>query len=288
VAEREHHKTKRTHYTIVLVPNEDAAQSRNFRFVPWQLALIAALAVVCVIGLFVGALVYTPLGAWLSIPNPELENRYGREFVALNNRMADMMSQLLELRTYNAMLRNALGDKGRPDTSALRREALRAEAARDDMQSAQGTDLRYASTPAGGLQSIPRQELTPTTAFPALFPTEGYVTRGFEPDRGHFGLDIAGKVGTPIRAAADGYVVFAGWTLQDGNIIIVSHTGGFLTFYKHNHALMKNAGMFVRRGESVAVLGNTGESSLGPHVHFEVWKDGSPRDPALYLLNPNS
>ncbi len=91
-----------------------------------------------------------------------------------------------------------------------------------------------------------------------------------------------------MRAAADGYVVFAGWTQDDGNTIIVSHAGGFLSFYKHNHSLLKAAGMFVRRGEPIAGLGNTGETSLGPHLHFEVWKDGSPKDPAVYLLNPLS
>jgi murein DD-endopeptidase MepM/ murein hydrolase activator NlpD len=119
-------------------------------------------------------------------------------------------------------------------------------------------------------------------------PADGYISRGYEPELGHYGIDLIGRVGSPIKAAAEGHVVFAGWTPEDGNTIILSHAGGFLSFYKHNHTLLKTAGVFVRRGEQIATLGNTGETSLGPHVHFEVWKDGSPKDPSHYLLNQAS
>ncbi|MEP0823554.1 MAG: M23 family metallopeptidase, partial [Ignavibacterium sp.] len=111
------------------------------------------------------------------------------------------------------------------------------------------------------------------------------ITRGFEPGQRHFGLDIAGTLGTPVNAAADGYVVFAGWTVDEGYVMILSHTDGFLTFYKHNQTLLKGANVFVKRGEPIALLGNSGRMSSGPHLHFEIWKDGTPVDPSLYLLN---
>ena len=125
-------------------------------------------------------------------------------------------------------------------------------------------------------------------AFPAILPTEGYITRGYLPEQHHFGLDIAGKIGTPVEAAADGYVVFAGWTNEDGYVVILSHADGFLTFYKHNQSLLKSANMFVKRGEPIALLGNSGRTSSGPHLHFEIWKDGTPVNPSSYLLNTNS
>jgi murein DD-endopeptidase MepM/ murein hydrolase activator NlpD len=123
--------------------------------------------------------------------------------------------------------------------------------------------------------------------FPVLLPAEGYISRGFDADRRHYGLDIAGKMGTLVNAAADGYVVFAGWTSDDGNKVILSHSGGFLTFYKHNQSLLKSAPTFVRRGEPIALLGSSGQTSTGPHLHFEIWKDGVPVDPANYILNLN-
>ena len=122
-------------------------------------------------------------------------------------------------------------------------------------------------------------------SFPAILPTEGYITRGFEPDHNHFGIDIAGKTGNLIVTAADGNIVFSGWTYDDGYIVIVSHASGFMSFYKHNQSLLKSSGSFVRRGEPIATLGNSGIKSSGPHVHFEIWKDGVPVDPSLYMIN---
>jgi murein DD-endopeptidase MepM/ murein hydrolase activator NlpD len=81
-------------------------------------------------------------------------------------------------------------------------------------------------------------------------------------------------------------VVFAGWTYEDGNLLVISHGSGYLTVYKHNQALMKSPAMAVKRGELIALLGSSGQTSLGPHLHFEVWKDGIAQDPNEFLLTP--
>ena len=122
--------------------------------------------------------------------------------------------------------------------------------------------------------------------FPLLQPVDGIVTQGFDPPRSHFGMDFAGKRGTPVYAAADGHVLFAGWTYDDGNMVIIAHDGGYTTVYKHNQSLLTLAQSAVRRGEIVALLGESGRTSSGPHLHFEVWRDGRPQDPNLYLLTP--
>ena len=85
--------------------------------------------------------------------------------------------------------------------------------------------------------------------FPAIFPTQGYITRGYDPRISHYGLDIAGKTGSLVFAAAEGVVLFAGWTSEDGNSIIIAHSGGFITCYKHNKAILKAAGTRVKRGK---------------------------------------
>jgi murein DD-endopeptidase MepM/ murein hydrolase activator NlpD len=110
------------------------------------------------------------------------------------------------------------------------------------------------------------------------------VTQGFDQARYHYGLDYAVKRGTPVSAATDGYVLFAGWTFSDGNMIILSHGGGYLTVYKHNESLLRVVHERVKRGELIARSGSTGQTSSGPHLHFEVWKDGLPQDPEQYLL----
>ncbi len=290
MADRNHHTSKRRRYTVVLVPNEEASESRSYRFAPWQVRAVLAAAVVLVIAAFMGLLYWTPLAGWLSIPNPELENRYGKEIVALNDRMVSVMEQLLEMRSYNVQLRNALGDRSLADSLRRSGAALVVErgALRDVEELPERAQNVSSAVPAAITRVLTSETVPATVAFPASFPTTGYVTRGFEPDRGHVGMDIAGKAGATIIAAADGYVVFAGWTQLDGNMLIVSHAGGYLTFYKHAQSLTRSAGTFIRRGDPIGTLGDTGETSQGPHVHFEIWKDGSPRDPSLYLLNAAS
>jgi len=212
--------------------------------------------------------------------------------VSLNHRMTNLIEQLVELRTYNIKLRRAFGenvtvsDSGNiqvtPRTSQTKEnEFFQEEHA--TIQRTQGTspEQRVVQTS----QPIPESETRIPNPFPAIFPTEGYMTREFEPSQNHYGLDIAGKVGTLIVAAADGNVVFSGWTYNDGYVVIMSHAGGYMSFYKHNQSLLKSAGSFVRRGEPVSTLGNSGTTSSGPHLHFEIWKDGIPVDPSAYLIN---
>ena len=128
---------------------------------------------------------------------------------------------------------------------------------------------------------------TSPSSFPLLSPVVGFVTQGYDPEHNHYGIDFAGKRGTPVYAAGDGHVIFAGWTYDDGNMLIISHGGGYMTVYKHNQALLTTAQAAVTRGEPIALLGTSGKTSLGPHLHFEVWKDGLPRDPNKFLLTPS-
>lgn len=287
-----HHKTRKRGYTILLVPNEDVARPRNLRLALWQLVLLLTGMVGLIVGLVFVALIYTPLGTWVSIPNPQLEIRYTQQLVTLNQRMASLMEQLVELRAYNVKLRNALGEEAMATDSGIVVTRVRRNDGTGRSAAAARRTPATGYGPVAGLSTYPlpvqqTSQASSRITFPAVFPTEGYVTRGFAPEQRHFGLDIAGKIGTPVNAAADGYVVFAGWTNDEGYVVILSHADGFLTFYKHNHSLLKTANTFVRRGEPVALLGNSGRTSSGPHLHFEIWKDGTPVNPASYLLNVN-
>ncbi|MEX2117478.1 MAG: M23 family metallopeptidase [Bacteroidota bacterium] len=288
-ADSSHHRSKKRGYTFLLVPNDDVAEPRNLRLAFWQVLVLAFGFVGSIVGLVFVLLIYTPLGTWINIPNPALEIRYTQELVSLNQKMASLMEQLIELRGYNVKLRNALGeqavatDSGIVVTRNARRQSENSRSAEQRRpESSYRIIARSASYP---LPVQTTNEAIQKISFPAILPTEGYVTRGFEVQQRHFGLDIAGKIGTPVNAAADGFVVFSGWTVDEGFVLILSHTGGFLTFYKHNQSLLKDANLFVKRGEPIALLGNSGRMSSGPHLHFEIWKDGTPVDPSSYLLN---
>ena len=114
-------------------------------------------------------------------------------------------------------------------------------------------------------------------------PLNGEVSAGFMPEKKHFGIDILAPKGTPIKSVLDGYVVMSDWTRETGNTIGIQHANNTVTFYKHNSTLLKKAGEFVKAGEAIAVIGNTGDLTDGPHLHFELWYKGQPVDPSEYV-----
>ena len=287
----QHHKSKKTRYDLVFVPRDDAGESKSFRFAPWQVYSILGGSLVVVIVSVIALLVYTPVGTYIPIENPSLVNKYSKELISLNERMTTVMEQLVELREYNVKLRNALGEKVVASDSGVASVGSPRSNKSDIGKNVGGSKAGPPVQPPRAAGSIQFVQAPPPAGdrivFPVVLPTEGYITRGFELSQRHYGIDIAGSLGSPVHASADGYVVFAGWTSDDGNKVILSHSGGFLTFYKHNQSLLTSVGSYVRRGEPIALLGNSGETSAGPHVHFEVWKDGIPVDPANYVLNLN-
>ena len=123
---------------------------------------------------------------------------------------------------------------------------------------------------------------------PTLLPAEGYFSTDYEnmtysdPIQ-HRGIDIAGNVGDVVKASADGVVLFSGWTYDLGNLMIIYHGNGFYTYYGHNQICLLQRGSLVKKGELIAHMGNTGISS-GPHLHFEIWKDGVSLDPKEFIL----
>lgn len=116
-----------------------------------------------------------------------------------------------------------------------------------------------------------------------MTPITGEISAAFLPDNKHFGVDILAPKNTAIKAAMDGYVFLSDWTLETGNTIGIQHANNLITFYKHNSALLKKAGSYVKAGEAIAIIGNTGTLSDGPHLHFELWHKGKPVDPTLYI-----
>lgn len=115
-------------------------------------------------------------------------------------------------------------------------------------------------------------------------PVEGSVSSLFDPDHGHFGIDLVAPRDAMIRAVAPGTVILSSFTVNGGHVIGIQHDNNLVSMYKHNSALLKSVGDPVKVGESIAIIGNTGDHSDGPHLHFELWKRGVPVDPMEYLI----
>ncbi len=114
-------------------------------------------------------------------------------------------------------------------------------------------------------------------------PVEGMVTQSFDEKKRHYGTDIVAKANAKVAAVLDGVVVFTDWTIKTGYVIQVQHANDLLSVYKHNSVLLKKQGDYVRAGEVLGVVGNTGEESSGPHLHFELWRAGNPLNPEDFI-----
>ena len=114
-------------------------------------------------------------------------------------------------------------------------------------------------------------------------PISGNVSQSFNSENKHFAIDVVAKVCTPVKAAADGTVIFSEWTTETGYVIILKHANNFISVYKHNGTLLKQQGDLVQSGEAIASIGSSGELTTGPHLHFELWSDGYAVNHANYI-----
>ena len=114
-------------------------------------------------------------------------------------------------------------------------------------------------------------------------PLNGIVTGRHDVSNGHFGVDIVGKLNSRISAALDGTVIFADWTIYTGYTIYIQHEQNLVTVYRHNAELLKIEGDKVRAGEAIAIMGNSGRETTGPHLHFEMWLNGVSINPEDYI-----
>ena len=115
-------------------------------------------------------------------------------------------------------------------------------------------------------------------------PVDGLITEEFNKKIGHFGVDIVSKKGAFISSIDDGMVLFSSWTHEFGYVLVIKHQNSFISFYKHNSEVFKSKGDYVKSGETIAIIGNSGKYSTGPHLHFELWKGSSPVNPMNYIL----
>jgi len=115
-------------------------------------------------------------------------------------------------------------------------------------------------------------------------PIQGLITDKFDVKNKHFGVDLVANTNEPIKSVLNGTVIFADWTSDNGHIIAIQHKDDLISIYKHNSALLKKVGEYVRYGEVISIIGNTGKLSHGAHLHFELWYNGYPIDPEEAIL----
>lgn len=271
-------KKKIVSYTVALIP-EDGTESRAFGGITRSKITLIAIGLL-VLGSILASLliVFTPLR--LLIPG-YAQPEYWRQ-LEQNQRQLDSLSvRVLQLDYYNHKLKLLLG--ALPESSAVQSvgQAKLSQKAPLTPQEVGKTVKGYVMKQTPAIQATLLAE--PDVMLFAGSLVQGRLSQGFTPERSHYGIDIATALNEPIGAFADGTTIFADWTNDYGWSVILQH-GGYTTFYKHCSKILVREGEPIRRGQTIALTGNTGLESSGAHLHFELWKNGIPLNPLDYII----
>lgn len=270
---------KRNDYRLILQEEGTFAEKWALRVKPGQLRWMAAGTVVAIIGLTYAVIALTPLKEWVVPGYVSTETRQMQRdaWMATDSLSRELDIQAQYISNMIAVMEGRISpeslmetpDEGVSANSTVvtdnpspSLERLRAEVAEEDA---------FAVGRSGGLDDTGLW----------LSPVDGRVSDGWDPAIGHWGIDLVAPENSPVKAVGNGTVVFAGFTAGGGHTLIVQHAGDKLSVYMHNSRLEVRAGDRVTQGEVIAIIGNSGDHSTGPHLHFEWWENGVPIDPAL-------
>lgn len=114
-------------------------------------------------------------------------------------------------------------------------------------------------------------------------PITGFISEHYDPKKRHYGVDLVTKTNEPVKSIASGTVIISSWTQDAGYIIVIQHSENLISVYKHNASLLKKVGSFVSAGDIIAINGNSGEMTTGPHLHFELWFKGNSLNPEEFV-----
>lgn len=292
VSSWERFKTKLRHtYRLVIMNNEtfEEVGSHKLSLLNFYVLLSSVLLVVTII--VVSLIAYTPIKRYI----PGVGANYDAQATALKlSTEVDRLER--ELRAYQkqseSVRRMLVGDV--QTVSEVTPPAENQAIPLDDSISADAAEVDRLLRTEVELQEtgVIAQTNRTSTLTPRdvpleqvyfMAPVKGVISAGFKPDEKHYGVDILAPKNTAIKAAMDGVVIFSDWTVETGNTIGIQHSNNIVTFYKHNSQLLKEEFAFVKAGEAIAIIGNTGTLSDGPHLHFELWHKGKPVDPKEYI-----
>ena len=257
-------------FSVLIIPDTTNLNAKTYRFsyrktmaVVFTYSLIMAL-----LGFIIFSM--TPLKGLFS-KSSNFSNTELKSINELNERMIKLSKELNEIRNSDEQLKKAikLGD-----SSLFNKK----NASGNAKIKAEGTILSVFRELLIKFQILQKESIS------FIRPVTGFISRNFDPERGHMGIDFVVKTGTPVYVSANGFIIFANYTVKDGNMIIVSHPGNYISVYKHCSSLLKKERDTVVQGELIALSGNTGEITTGPHLHFEIWKEGKPINPITILI----
>jgi len=277
----------RNKYRLVLF-NESTFEERiSFRLSRIQVFIFLLSMAITFVALTFFVIAYTPIKEY--IPGyPDVQQKDNLYHL---NKLADsLMADAQQKNLYIQNIKRIIENKKIIETLPEPAEQPNNYDTIKDRKSQQDSMLRISFENRTKFNLFPRNEVMPElTGNIQIYnqnffkPLNGIITAKFAPLEKHYGIDIVAPHNDAVKSVLNGTVILSAWTLETGYVIVIQHAGNLISVYKHNAVLLKHEGDFVKAGEPIAIAGNTGELSTGPHLHFELWYNGNPVNPTKYI-----
>jgi len=275
----------RNKYRLVFMNDETFEEKASLRLSPINVFVFIGTVVLTLITLVIYLIAFTPLREY--IPGyADLgmqRNIYHLTFLA-DSLEQEMASKDQYINNLNRVVNGTVGDH---DSVSAKTPSQPQVIGKPNTRSPEDSMLRVMIESGDRYElTAPQQKSGRTTDISSFFfftPVKGTITNTFKTIDKHFGIDVVAAQNEAIKATLDGTVILATWTNDAGYVIAIQHSNNLVSVYKHNSVLLKKAGVYVKAGEAVAIIGNSGEYSTGPHLHFELWFNGSPVNPKDYI-----
>ena len=271
-------------YKLVILNDDTFEEKASFNASLWYLIIGTTAFAIILIFLTITTIKYTPLREYLNgVTDAESKKDVVDAYTKIDS--LEQISKANDLYLNN--IKNVIN--GNVDNKKLEKPEDISKAS-DSIKlnqkiSKEEKELRNLIESEGkfDLNAGNKEDKSGIASYAFFSPLRGKITDPFDSKKQHYGIDIATRRNENIKATLDGTVVFSNFTPETGYVIAIQHGNNLLSFYKHCSVLMKKVGSFVRAGEVIAVVGDTGEYSTGPHLHFELWFDGTPVNPQNYM-----
>lgn len=273
-------QTLKDHYRLIIYNDSSIQTVWSIKLTPIKVLTLGSLVAILLILLTTTIIAYTPLRENI----PGYPSAKVRQQIINNYILVDSLENEVKLRDNYLKRIQSVFEGNIP-----------AEAEPNDSNTIKKYDVKFRSLNVDSLFEGKLQEeknnlsLAQTKKLPSIAnihfftPLRGLITARFNAKNNHLAVDVVGKQGAPISSVLDGTVVFSGWTTETGYSIFIQHENNIISAYKHNAELLKDVGEKVKAGEVIAIMGNSGELTTGPHLHFELWHNGTALDPETYI-----
>ena len=272
-------------YRLVLMNDENFQEARSFRLNPLNVGILASMVFFAIAGLVILLMVWTPMGRL--VPQKS-QDHLNAEIYQVLMQFDSLQKEVAARDAFIVRVKDLVYEKFEyeDDVADPSAQASEGNDAPVPEKSEELRELMASVDSEAELGNLIENTLAPTSNISTMIflaPITGIVSDSFAPSRSHYGTDVIAPKGSLIKATQKGTVLVSTWSADTGHMLAIQHDNNVVSFYKHNASLLKKTGDRVQAGEGIAIIGNTGEMTDGPHLHFELWFNGQPINAQRYI-----